>query len=411
MLLHAASAPRVRRPGPTSIRPWRPARPPIRRLGAAVLALTVLVVATAAVATGAYLAVPAPTGELAVGRATVVVDGGPLAPGMPTGPREIPVVAWYPAAPGTGSAAAYVPGYERIRDALVASGELDELVVSALASVRTHALDGAAPADVATRYPVVVLSPGNATNVAFYASLAEDLASHGYVVLGLDHPSQVAAAMLGDGSVVPYEDAMAGVTDPAEALQTKIDARVADIAAMVGRIRGDAIGVPGLDGRLDGTRIAVIGHSNGGLAAVEACRQDAGLVACANIDGQAAGGPFGVTPDAAAPSQPFLFLTKEAGLHPVLADRFEAAGEGAYRVVVPAATHEGFADGARFAPRVLPIDGPADHTLAIERMVVRAFLASVLDGQPGRAFDGLEPGLDLYIDAYPLGGRPSLPAD
>jgi pimeloyl-ACP methyl ester carboxylesterase len=385
-------------------------RPPWRRAAVLGLAIASFLGASTVASTAAYLAVPAPTGDFSVGRATtLIVDAGRSDPwsGRPT--RDIPLIAWYPAEAEGGSRAPYVPDYDRLRSGLVASGELDDVTVAALAAVRPTSRQGAIVSADTERHPVVLLSPGNATNVAFYAALAEDLASHGYVVIGIDHPFQVAAAVLADGSIATYRERFPGTETMEASLGARIDQRAADIAAVLERVEVDAIGVPALAGRLDPDAVVVVGHSNGGLAAIEACRRLARLVACVNIDGQAAGGAFGVEQAAVAPDQPFLFLTKERTLHPALAARFEAAGDGAYRVVLPDATHSAFADGPRFAPRILPLDGIADHVLAVERAVIAAFLDGVLEGRTAPPFDGLEPALDLYIDAYPLGGRPPLP--
>ena len=393
-----------------------PGRPPVRRIVAFGALLVAGVVLSGGLATAAYLAVPAPTGPLPVGRASaLILDEARADVWAGAAGRQLALTAWYPAEAGTRAATAgYLPDDERLREGLIASGELDALAVVALGAVRTSSHVDAAVAGGQERYPVVVLSPGNATNVGFYASLAEDLASRGYVVLGVDHPYQVAAVVLEDGSIATYRGDMPGAATPEASLRAKIEERVLDIATVLQRIEAGGMGLPALDGRLDPDRVAVIGHSNGGLAAVETCRRLARVAACVNVDGQAAGGAFGVDVTAAAPAQPFLFLTKERDLHPVLAERFEAAGPGAYRVVVPAASHGEFADGPRFAPRLLPVDGTADHVLSVERAVIGAFLDSVLGGEAGgqageRPFDGLDPALDLYIDAYPLGGRPPLP--
>ena len=70
-----------------------------------------------------------------------------------------------------------VDGLDSVAEGLTQSGSLSGIEVAALRLVRTAALDAAIAAG---RHPVIVLSPGNQTNDAFYASLAEELASHGY---------------------------------------------------------------------------------------------------------------------------------------------------------------------------------------------------------------------------------------
>lgn len=93
------------------------------------------------------------------------------------------------AAAGTGEPDPYVDRLDALRDGLVASGELGGLEVTGGAPlypgpglVRRRNCSGPAV------LPLVLLSPGNATNAGFYAGLAEELASHGFAVAGVDHP-------------------------------------------------------------------------------------------------------------------------------------------------------------------------------------------------------------------------------
>ena len=397
-----ASLPLARR---APLRPRLPAPRPVLTVG---LGLLLLAGVSTAASTVAYLRLPAPTGALAVGRVDTLLSD-PSRTEDPTrggGPRAIRVLAWYPAQAGTGAPAAYVPGLDRIADGLVASGELPAPVVAALGAVGTAARQDAAP-EVGERWPVLVLSPGNATNVAFYASLAEELASRGYVVLGVDHPFQVAAVDLGQRGAVFRETSVPG--DGGASVAAKIDERVADLAFLLDRLADDAAGLPGLAGRLDLERLGVLGHSNGGLAAAGLCA-DARVRACANLDGQQLGGPFSALPDPAAPTKPFLFLTKETRLHAAIRERFEAGGADTYRVVVPVAAHDAFTDGPRLRPRVLPVDGTADHVLAIERAFVAAFFDRHLRDAGGVPFAGLAAPEDVYVEVYPLGDQPALPA-
>lgn len=72
--------------------------------------------------------------------------------------------------------------------------------------------------------PVIVLSPDNQTNVASHGSLAEELASHGHLVVGVDHPFQVAATTIAGGQVAIYDTAM-DTGDLASSVAAKIDER------------------------------------------------------------------------------------------------------------------------------------------------------------------------------------------
>ncbi len=194
--------------------------------------------------------------------------------------------------------------------------------------------------------------------------------------------------------------------DQAEAVtRARIDERVADIGLVLDRLETDAAGFETLAARLDLDRVAVIGHSNGGLAAVQVC-DDPRVSACANIDGQNVAGPFGTSAHPAAPANPFLFLTKETELHPALAEAFEAGGSGSYRVVVPSAAHDSFTDGPRFQPRLLPLEGTADAVMKVTRGFLIAFLDHSLRGASREVLGDVHAPTDVLAEIYPLQPRP-----
>jgi dienelactone hydrolase len=322
--------------------------------------------------------------------------------------RSVPVQLWYPAVPGTGQPARYIENLDQISSGLVSSGELGETEVWGLGMVRENALTGAALSDEAPTYPVILLSPGNATNVGFYASLAEDLASHGYVVVGIDHPYQVAATATADGVVAVYDQSadLAPLDQRESKTAARIAERVDDMEYVIRRLGGEVGDL--VAGRLDLTRLAAMGHSNGGVAAVEACRSLPELKACLNIDGQLAGGPFSVHPAGVAPEQPFMYLTKESSQHPEIVSRFEEASE-AYLVSMPAASHESFTDGALLAPTFHPLTRSSDRIMDTTRGMIEAFFANTLGDRPLNVLGKVAASTDLYVNVFPLGDQPLLP--
>jgi predicted dienelactone hydrolase len=368
-------------------------------------------IATYAASTLLDLALPAPTGDHAVGRESWVwVDDSRPEGHTPDthDVRSVPVRAWYPAQAGTGQPAGYVEDLAVIEAGLKASGELSWLETLGLRMVRHQALQGAEVAVSDGGFPVLILSPGNATNVGFYSALAEDLASKGYVVIGIDHAFQVAAVRIEDGSVAVYDQSMdAGL----ESIGPKIEERVADMAFVLDRIREGTGDIEFLAPSLDLDRIGVLGHSNGGISAVELCRADFAIAACLNIDGQSVGGPFGHERGASAPEQPFMYLTKETFIHDVVHGRFEAAGAGAVRAVVPAAEHGDFTDGGMLEPDVNPFSNTARSVMVTTRALVSAFFDQWLKEPRSRPFSGLDVPSDVYINVYPLGDNRPIPVE
>lgn len=382
-------------------------KPPWRILLVAMATLVAMFIGSTAV----HLAVPAPTGAYPVGRDRIVlVDSSRPETHTPAAGdvRSVPLQLWYPAEADTGTPAEYVDGLEAISEGLTASGALSGVEVAALPLVRTGALDGATVA--AGSHPVIVLSPGNETNVAFYGSLAEDLASHGYLVIGVDHPYQVAATSTADGQVAIY-DKTQDTGDIGSAVAAKIDERVADVMFVIDSLRSGDNQLASFVTQADLDRIGILGHSNGGLTAFEVCRADPTVDACLNMDGQGAGGPFGVQVDAGAPPVPFLYLTKETVIHPTLGEHFETAGSLAVRAVVPDASHDSFTDGPLFQPGINPLTTSAQRVMTSVRSITVAFFDQWLRKSRDRPYDGLQAPADIYINVYPLGDLEPIPGE
>ena len=133
-----------------------------------------VVITSVAVALGLWLEhslpleLPLPTGSFAVGRTSDTWDD------------NLSVWIWYPAAVAA-RADDYLPDavrarWEHDRPALI------NFLTRDLSKVRAHSARDVSVSHEQPGYPVVILR-GAALN---FSTLAEDLASHGYVVVGLD---------------------------------------------------------------------------------------------------------------------------------------------------------------------------------------------------------------------------------
>jgi len=142
--------------------------------------------------------IPPPSGPHAVGTTRYeVTAAGLLDPysSTPT-PRRVPVQAWYPAVPGTGRAPELYLD-EALRAALSEVTKVPKFLLPKNPS--KSAPDAAAAPG---RYPVLVFNHGFGSFQKQSASLMEELASHGYVVLSVGHPSESTAVQYTDGTVV-----------------------------------------------------------------------------------------------------------------------------------------------------------------------------------------------------------------
>jgi len=150
-------------------------------------ALTVALSASPAAAdTVPYL--PAPTGHQPVGVTSLYLkDTSRPDPWVPeVNYRELMVSVFYPAThEQTQPTKQYMTPTESA--AYLEGEDVPGLPLDILSTVRTNAVVDARPTGRRHSLPLVVLSPGYTNSRATLSSLAEDLASHGYVVVTIDH--------------------------------------------------------------------------------------------------------------------------------------------------------------------------------------------------------------------------------
>jgi predicted dienelactone hydrolase len=243
----------------------------------AIIVLILVLLAYAAVMRIQHVTLPRPTGSAPVGRTELsLTDTGRTDPFATDGrKRELAVWIWYPAAAGADEPTApYVPaGWAPLVSDVPLSQDLTAVSTNAHEAAK---LDG--------RPPVVVLQPGLGLPVAGYTTLAEDLASHGYAVIGINETGS-AAVVFPDGHVVPATP-QGNVSGPNVDEWYASAGRVTNVWAddaqfVVKQLAAD----PPQIGALDFSRIAYIGHSLGGAAAYEGCAQDSRCSAAVDLDG------------------------------------------------------------------------------------------------------------------------------
>jgi predicted dienelactone hydrolase len=353
------------------------------------------------------ITLPAPTGSFAVGRATYAwadnATADPLAP-VPGTKRELVVWLWYPSMAGKFSPATedYLPLPWR-RAILRDRGALNsDFLTRDLSRVHGHSIGNADVSPRLPSYPVAIMRGGASSEVANYSTLAEDLASHGYVVVGFDAPYRTSVVVFPDGRVMRRtpENNAERCLDLGDAQQSCVGkllaAWTADIAFVLDRLEGlNKFDPPGkFTGRLDMTRVGVFGHSFGGATALQFCHQDARCKAGIDLDGA----PFGSVVQEGL-HQPFLFVLSDQ-IHSsdqesrrVLAniqsiyDRLPP--DGRLRILIRGANHFLFSDDGALlkshivlrALRMLGILGIDGHRqLAVTAYCIHTFFDAYLTG-------------------------------
>jgi predicted dienelactone hydrolase len=316
--------------------------------------------------------VPPPTGPYAVGtvtlelvddtRAEIYADGA-------AGPRRFLVQVWYPALPErSDQPAPWMDNVGIVAPAIAEWLSLPSFFLDHLELARTSSYLEAPVDPAGAPYPLLIFSHGWGGFRAQNTFQMQELASHGYVVVGMEHTYGAVVTVFPDGKLA-YNDPAAlpdGVPEAEydAAARRLVQQWIGDMAFALDTLeawnRMDPAGR--FTGVLDGTRVGALGHSTGGAAAVEFCsanvRCDAGLgmdvwmtpVSEATLEGGVA--------------QPFLFLFSEqwpTAKNQALFERLRQGSNPADRTItILGADHYDFSDLPALSPLApqLGLKGP-----------------------------------------------------
>jgi hypothetical protein len=333
---------------------------------------------------------PEPTGPYPAGTTSLYLEDtsrpDPWVAGVNA--RELMVSVWYPAVPSDGRPAPYMTPAES--ELLLASAGITGVPQDALSTVRASAISDATPAGHQRSLPLVVLSPGFTNPRSTLTALAEDLASHGYVVAGIDHTYESHATAFPDGRITTCLAREARRRD--SGFWEKVAAgRAADVSFVLGELTGANPAWRGA-GLIDPSRMAMAGHSVGGAAAIAAMVADSRILVGIDMDG-ATVAPI---PDHGV-SRPFLLLGKRSNYTPgsggavTTWERDWTLLTGWKRwILVAGAVHASFTDLALLADQSgidIGAGLPGARSLGITRAYVRAFFDQHLRGRPQALLD------------------------
>jgi dienelactone hydrolase len=259
---------------------------------------------------------PKPTGHFAIGRTTFSWVNNALTDELAPSPgvkREVVVWMWYPsAAAKSAPPAEYLPAAWRSALAQRSGVLMSQFFTRDLSLVRAHSTSDPDVSPEQRSYPVVILRAGGGALTTDFTTLAEDLASHGYIVVGFDAPYRTFAVVLPDNRVVfrPPENNPENLeAAQADRLINKLLLMwTSDTSFVVDQLeRLNAADPSGkFTGRLDLQRLGMFGHSFGGATSLQFCHDDPRCKAGIDIDGA----PYGsVVQDSL--EQPFLFILSD----------------------------------------------------------------------------------------------------
>ncbi|WP_433442335.1 alpha/beta hydrolase family protein [Nonomuraea sp. CA-141351] len=302
------------------------------------------------------------------------------------------VSLWYPAKSRSGKRAPYMTAKES--ELILKGGEVTGVPYDALSRTRTNAFSDAEPAGRKHSLPLVLLSPGFTEPRSSLTALAEELASRGYVVAGIEHTYESLATTFPDGRVTTC---VACEAVKGQEFWNKVgQSRAADVSFVLDELTGAHPAWKGAS-LIAPSRIGMAGHSAGGASTIAAMLKDTRVRAGLNMDGTT----FAPIPESGL-SRPFLFLGAQAMHSPggkdTTWDRDWVQLTGWKRwLVVAGAEHVSFTDTALLVEQLGVYRNrglSGERAVEITRSHVRAFFDLHLRHKP-------QPLLDKPSTRYP----------
>jgi len=350
------------------------------------------------------ITLPAPTGHFPVGRTTYnwvnTAETDELAPSSGA-KREVVVWIWYPATATSAAAVEYLPAPWRLADTQYSGVLMSQFLTRDLSLVRVHSTSDPDVSSEQRSYPVVIMRAGGGALTTDFTTLAEDLASHGYVVVGFDAPYRTSFVVFPDNRVVTRRAAdnpeNLSVGQANRLINRLLPMWTSDTKFVVRQLAQlNAADWSGkFTGRLDLQRLGMFGHSFGGATALQFCHDDSRCKAGIDIDGA----PYGSVVREGL-KQPFLFMVSEhsgeqsdPAIKQILADFraiYDRLPNGRLFITLRGANHFSFSDqmllkshyviGLLRLLGVAPLEGR--RGLAITTEYVHTFFDVYLKGEP-----------------------------
>ncbi len=348
---------------------------------------------------------PRPTGKLPVGTTSYyLIDHKRKEIHSPesNNNRELMIQVWYPSVPTDKPTSWYInpQSVAKVKEDLHNHFQIPMNQLAFFDTLKSHSRVDAPVAQENVSYPVLIFSPGSGAPVNFYTSLLEELASHGYIVVAISYPYITNAVVFPDGRTrepmsFKILQELWKLNSEDEAAAKEQELWVDDIKFVIDQLRKINHHDPHnlLTNKLDLEHIGLFGHSFGGGASINACRDLKRCKAVVNIDGRSQGpnAQKGFNTPAMIIRNPFHKKEKED----LIRELFNNMTGPSYYAVIKDALHGSFTDLFLFIP--WKSDPPLNLNPQRGIEITRALLVNFFDAY----LKGKDVALEKVKDQYP----------
>jgi Platelet-activating factor acetylhydrolase, isoform II len=204
---------------------------------------------------------------------------------------DIIAKVWYPTNDRSGKSSNYIDRLGRIFADAATINLLYKLIFWLLRRVATSpALINAMPINSPDGLPIILFSPGFGGINYLGSFYALEFASHGFIVIGINHPKSNVGTMCTDGSQIKFENFdLAIFNEPVKLEQYMgkiMQAQAQNISAIIDKVVYlDSVPDSLFYHRINASKIFTAGHSIGGAASFVACGQDRRILKAVDLDG------------------------------------------------------------------------------------------------------------------------------
>lgn len=300
------------------------------------------------------------------------------------------VQVWYPIKPGIRTKNAPYLIYPGLHSAMKTEKYLDLAtnILNDWQKLSTHSQLNAPLTTTQHHLPVVFFSPGYGVSHVNYTAYLEEIASHGYLVLAIDHP-YAGLTILPDGKAISPHN------EPSKSTPvTRVSQMAQDASFVLTALQDAHSSIGQFWSHIDIQRVGIFGHSLGGATALEIGRMDKRFRACVDLDGDTWG-----KVDEEGVRQPFMVLLNEPGAPMKVSPQMRKERDDQWKSISSKSTtppwiikihdftHFSFSDLPFLVPKALlnksggNLPAPRGHNIVTKLLL--AFFSEYLGGKSG----------------------------